>query len=165
MSFKSLFFLVPVLSFVSLTGCKTSCTGLCDDAKDADCATTNTQTIGDATTDNAPKSLFDHDECYAMCERESDMEDDNVSCDKEFSTLKDCISSQDDICKAWQPEDFEADVDAAKAAEFGYEYTTKYKMRKCNSEWQDYESCVADFCADHSKRDYCNPVTTPITGT
>jgi hypothetical protein len=148
MSFKPLFVLVPLLSFVALTGCKTSCTGLCDDAKDADCATTSTQQIGDPAID-APKSIFDHDQCYALCEREKDMEDDNVNCDKEFSTLKDCISSQDDICKVFQPEDYETDV--------SYDYTGNFKMRKCNSEWQDYESCISDFCADHDKRDYCNP--------
>ena|ERR1051325_559134 len=125
MSFKALFILVPLVS-LALVGCGPSCTGLCDDAKDADCY------------DN-DGSGFDHAGCYAFCQREEDIEDDDVDdCADEFDTLLSCINDQSDICKA-----FEIDPDDGK-------------LKKCNSETDDYLTCVSDYCADHTKRDYCS---------
>jgi hypothetical protein len=152
MSFKTLFFLIPV-SWLALTGCKTSCTGLCDDAKDADCATTSTQTINGV---EVPKSTFDHAQCYATCQREQDMEDDDVKdCQDEWNNFLDCARSQDDICKVWEIDDFSVNTDSNGNVAVDVHY------RKCSSEWNDYESCVNDFCADHTKRDYCNAQPMP----
>ena len=151
MSFKTLFTVVPVLSLLALTGCKKSCTDICDDAKDADCATTSTQTINDIS--GIPNSLFDHAGCVGMCQRQDDMESDDVSdCTTEFDTLMDCAKSQDNICNVWQIEDIDTDT----AGDPNYPVTGGFKMRKCNSQWKDYQSCYSDFCADHTKRDYCN---------
>jgi len=141
MSFKTLFILVPVLSLAALTGCKASCEGLCDDAKDADCSTTDTVTINGYTV---PKSSFDHANCIAGCQIQEDMEADDVTdCSDEFDSLTSCISDQSDICKAFQADDID-------------ESTGLIKPKKCGSEYVDYVKCYADYCKDHSKRDYCN---------
>lgn len=141
MSFKTLFIFIPALSVAALSGCKPSCMGLCDDARDADCATTATQTINGV---EVPKSLFDHGDCVAMCQEQEDMEDDDVtSCKTEFDTLIDCTNSQDNICNVWQIDDIDTDTGA-------------YHIKKCNSQIEDYASCLEDYCADHTKRDYCN---------
>jgi hypothetical protein len=143
MSLKMLCLLVPVLSLSALTGCKPSCTGLCDDAKDADCATTDTMTVNGVS--GLPKSSFDHAFCYAQCQREDDMEADDVtSCTTEFDALMTCINSQSDICKV-----------------FDYDGTDTYddgspKFKSCSSEQHDYATCLSDYCKDHDKRDYCN---------
>jgi hypothetical protein len=141
MFFKTLFIFVPVVSLAVLSGCKATCTGVCDSAKDADCATTATQTINGM---EVPKSTFDHVQCIAGCQRQQDMEDDGVNdCKTEFDTLVDCANSQADICNVWQIEDINTDTGA-------------FKMKKCNSQTEDYQSCLSDYCVDHTKRDYCN---------
>jgi hypothetical protein len=126
MSFKTLFIFVPVVALAALTGCKPSCTGLCDDAQDADCH------------DNDNVS-FDHAGCYADCQRQEDMEDDDVDeCSDDFDELMACINEQSDICKA-----FEVDP-------------STYELEKCNSEYEDYAKCYSEYCDDHEKRDYCS---------
>jgi hypothetical protein len=126
MSLKMLCLLVPVLSLAALTGCKASCTGLCDDAKDAECS----------KNDN---TFFDHAACVAGCTTRDDMDDDDVTdCQDDFDKLESCMNDQSDICKAW-----EIDTDTGK-------------VKECNSEWEDYNKCFTDYCADHDKRDYCN---------
>ncbi len=125
MSFKTLFMFVPVVALV-LVGCKPSCTGLCDDAQEADCY------------DNDNVS-FDYAGCYANCQVQEDMEDDDVDeCSEEFDDLMACINEQSDICKA-----FQIDPDDGK-------------REKCNSEYDDYVKFYVDYCADHEKRDYCS---------
>ena len=141
MAFKTLFILVPVLSLAALTGCKASCEGICDDAKDADCASTETTTIDGV---DVPKNTFDHSSCIAGCQREKDMEDDDVSdCADEFDAFVSCANDQSDICKIFEPDEFDSN-------------TGELKTKKCNSERHDYEKCFSDYCKDHDKRDYCN---------
>jgi hypothetical protein len=150
MSLKTLLMVVPVLSLVALTGCKASCTGLCDDAKDQDCASTDKTTITFEGVDyEEPKSTFDHAGCYASCQREEDMEDDDVNeCADEFSTLTDCMNSQSDICKTFESDELEyLDHDLG---------LTIIKPKKCGSEYVEYAKCYYDYCKDHQKRDYCN---------
>ena len=125
MSFKTLFMFVPVVA-LALVGCKPSCEGLCDDAQEADCY--DNDNVG-----------FDHSSCYGSCQRQEDMEDDDVDeCSEEFDDLMGCINEQSDICKA-----FQVDPDDGK-------------LEKCNSETDDYVKCIVDYCADHEKRDYCS---------
>lgn len=141
--------LVPVLSLAALTGCKASCEKLCDDARDEGCDTTSTTTIDGVP---APKNTFDHVGCYDQCQLQSDMEDDGVKdCSDEFSALTDCVNEQSDICKVWDVDGFTDTTDEADHPRLG-----PYKYKKCESEREDYAICLDDFCADHTKRDYCN---------
>jgi hypothetical protein len=141
MSLKALFVLVPLVSFAAV-GCKPSCTGLCDDAKDADCDTTDTVEV-DGVDTYIPKNSFDHASCVAGCQRQEDMEDDDVDdCSDEFDALLDCANEQSDICKITEFDDFDSGGNV--------------KYEKCNSETHDYAECIGDYCKDHQKRDYCN---------
>jgi len=80
---------------------------------------------------------FDHDACIGQCAAAEDMKDDTDKCSNEWDDLMSCIGDQDDICKT-----NELDDDG--------------KFKKCNSEFNDYGECMADYCADHESRDYCN---------
>jgi hypothetical protein len=92
----------------------------------------NCDEMSDKDCDNA-----DHDDCLHLCIMEDDMEQDTDKCTQEFDDLMSCISDQSDICKV-----LETDTDTGK-------------LKKCNSESEDYAKCFADYCADHDKRDYC----------
>jgi hypothetical protein len=137
MSFKTLLIFVPVVALAALTGCGPSCEGLCDDAQEADCH------------DNEG-SLFDHGGCYAICQEQEDMEDDDVDdCTDEFDDLLTCMSDTSDICDAWKLEGTEVDAETGR---------TKYDMEKCSNQFNDYANCVLDYCEEgnHDKRDYCS---------
>jgi hypothetical protein len=126
MSFKTLFMFVPVVA-LGLVGCKPSCEGLCDDAQEADCY------------DN-DDTYFDHAGCYASCQLQEDMEDDDVDdCVDEYDELLSCANEQSDICKV-------------------YKVDSEGKLDKCNSEYDDYRQCLYDYCKDHDKRDYCEEI-------
>jgi len=83
---------------------------------------------------------FDHDDCLHGCIQEQDMEEDTDKCTDDFDAFMSCISDQSDICKVLETEtDDNGNV----------------KLKKCNSEYEDYSKCYADYCDDHDKRDYC----------
>jgi len=95
----------------------------------------NCEEMADADCDG-----YDHDECLHGCITVQDMEEDTDKCTDDFDALMDCVADQSDVCKAFETETQD-------------DGSIKYK--KCNSEWEDYGKCYADYCDDHEKRDYC----------
>jgi len=81
---------------------------------------------------------FDHDSCIHGCVSYEDMQEDTDKCDDDYQALLDCINDQDDICKT---NEFDSDTG---------------KLKKCQSETEDFGKCYADYCDDHDSRDYCN---------
>jgi hypothetical protein len=139
MSLKTLLILVPVLSLAALSGCKASCTGLCDEGKDQHCHS------------SSDKNLFNHAECYAGCQREKDMEDDGVDdCKTEFDSLLDCMGQQSNICDVYLP--------TGEAYDDG-----SPKFDKCSGTQHDYSVCVGNYCTKHQSRDYCSFAAVPAS--
>ncbi|HEV8547718.1 MAG TPA: hypothetical protein VGQ57_01800 [Polyangiaceae bacterium] len=79
---------------------------------------------------------FAHGDCYKACTDAEDMNDDTDKCKDEWDNLLSCLNDLSDICD-------------------GVEIDTDGKFKKCNSARTDYGTCQAEYCAEHSKRDYC----------
>jgi len=119
MRFNQLLAVVPFLCFTALVGCKPSCEGLCDDARDEDCKNS------------------DHDGCIQLCTMADDMKDDTDKCSSEFDDLISCVGEQDDVCDF-----YETDSDTGKRKKCNSELTD---YAECVVEYcGDHES--RDYC-------------------
>jgi hypothetical protein len=85
-----------------------------------------------------PVTTYDHASCIGECTRIADMKADTDTCYPEANALVNCLNGLSDLCAGFELASNAGDVKA------------------CNTERSAYETCVSDYCADHTKQDYCN---------
>jgi len=98
---------------------------------------TDCKDICDNAQDDGCKD-FDHDECVHTCVSQDDFSNSSDLCDKTFDKLISCVADLDDVC------------------DFASYYLSDPTKLKCDDEYTDYRTCLADYCDKHTSKDWCS---------
>jgi hypothetical protein len=80
---------------------------------------------------------YDNGSCEHACVDYDDFVEEDDKCESKMDDYIECVYDLDDICDAlWDPDKPDQE-------------------EECRDEAVEYAECLADYCADHPKRDWC----------